>query len=355
MKKIKFICALLPLFLLQGCFDSRDVKDVAIVMGMGVEAGKNETYNTITQVVLPGGLSKDGGGDTFENYSGEGEHIGECIEKATLSCEKYMYLSHATALVIDEKIAKNGIYEILDYFMRDNELRSNLAIAVSGNINKVMNTESKLLKVPLSGVASLKRRFRETSLGISPTVFDFVSDMLKKDCATIVPIISENGVSGSAVFKNGKMIEKISNTEARGILWLLNKMENAIITVSLDGATFDIKIKSANAKIKPVYENEIIKAEIKCKASLLRDDKGVLNAFGTKRAEEQISAQIKSEILAAFDKMQIIDADVYGFSDMVYKKNAKNWSENIFQKIKLDIAVDSEIDEVGNILRSAGR
>lgn len=365
MKIIKLICALLPFFLLQGCFDSRDVKDVAIVMGIGVETGEEKTYKTSVQVIVPTGVSKDGTGDTFENYSGDGMHIGECIENATAKCEKYMYMSHATSLLISDEIATAGIYEMLDYFMRDNELRSSLNIAVAeGSVNEIMNTESKLLKVPLSAVATLERRFKETALGQYTTVYDMISDILKKDCATLVPVISsknnESIISGSGVFKNGKMISKISNQEARGALWLLNKIKNTIITIEHDGATLDIKVKNAKAKIKPNYNNEeiIINAQVKCDVKLLRDDKGVLNAYGTEAVKEFINSQIKSETLAVFDKMQSINADVYGFSEMVYKESPQKWqmyseSGELFQKVKLDLVVETVIEDEGSILKSA--
>lgn len=366
MKKIKFLCALLPFFLLCGCFDSRDVKNVAIVMGIGVDRGKEEKYKTLTQIIIPKGLSKDGGGSTFENYSGEGEHLGECIESTTLKCGKFMYLSHATALLVSEEVAKDGIYEILDYFMRDNELRSNLLVAVAeGDTEEIMKNESKLMQVPLSGIASLDRRFGETSLGQVPTIFGFVSDMLKKDCATLVPVISnekkESIVVGSAIFKNGKMSGKISNSEARGVLWLLNKIENAIMTVKFEGNSFDVKIKRANTKIKPIYNNEetVFEVSIKCEVSLLRDDKGVVNAYGSEQVKNKITDTIKSEIMTVFKKMQQMNMDVYGLENMVYLHNPKKWQEiklredNFLDGVFLNISADCKIEEVGNILRSA--
>jgi len=363
MKKIKFLCSLLPLFLLTGCFDSRDVKNVAIVMGMGVDLSDDNKYKTVTQVIIPKGLSKEGGGDTFENFEGKGNHLGECIENTTLKCGKYMYLSHATALIVSEKVAREGIYEILDFFMRDNELRSNLLLAVSeSGVEEIMKDEGELVKVPLSSVATLGRRLGETSLGQVPNIFGFVSDMIKKNSATLVPVINadkkESTVSGSAIFKKGKMVGKISNTEARGVLWLMNKIENAIMTIDYDGNSFDIKVKKAKSEIQPIYNEGIfINANVKCSISLLRDNNGVVNVYGIKKVSEKINETIKSEITAALDVMKKYNCDVYGFENIVYKDNPEKWKsidkETFFRDVTVNIDVKTEVEEVGSILKSA--
>ena len=359
MKKLKFICSMLPLFFLCGCFDGHDVKDVAIVMGIGVTGGEDTFYETVTQTVVPKGLSKDGGGDTFENFLGKGAHFGECMENTALKCGKFMHLSHATSLLIDEDIAKSGVYEILDYFMRDNQLRSNLTVAVAqGGIKDIMETESGLLQVPLSSVASLERRFRETSLGDAPRVFDFVSDMMKKDYATMVPIVSiEDGavtVSGSAVFINGRMIGKLSNTEARGVLWICNKVENGTMTIQFGETSLDVKIIDAKTKIKPIYNEGItFNAEIKCQFGLLRDNYDIVNAYGYEKLKQRINDTVKSEITASFKRLQDMGADVYGLADMLYRKMPEVTDD--FKNIKINVKVYCEIKESGGILQSADR
>lgn len=350
MKKIKFLCALLTVLILTGCYDSRDVKNVAIVMGVAVDKNRMGNYKTNTQVVLPGGLSKEGEGETFENYSGEGEYLAKCMENTALKCGKYMYLAHATSLLIGEGVAENGIEEILDYFIRDNELRANMSVAVAkGDIDKIMNTESKILKVPLSAIASLDRRMSETAVGKSVTLFDIASDMKKTNRASLIPIISaeeeKTVVDGSAVFKNGKMIGKISNEEARGIFWLFSETENATLTVEADKNTADVKIKKREAEIKSIQEDMVFIVEISCDVSVLRD-----NGFlGAEKIKVAVGDKIKNEIFESFEKMKVLDADVYGFEDMFYKKYPeilKNQNgESVLKNARLKISVNTKIKD----------
>lgn len=358
MKKIKLITALLPIVLLCGCFGGRDINDIAIVMGIGIDSGEEHYYKSVVQTVVPKALD-GGGGESFANFEGNGGNIGQCLDDAALKCGKYMHLSHTSALVIGEKIAENGIYEILDYFMRNKEFRSTITLAVSQeNTEKVMTTENRLVPVPVSGVVNMGRRFRETSMGDATNVFEFVSDMMKKNCCSLVPIVKSDGentvVSQSGVFKNGKMVAKISNQEARGVLWLKNKIEKAVMTVSFGEETIDVKIEKAETKLKPHVKGSIYYvADIKTEVSLLRDNNGVINAYGEENVRLKISETIKSEIMASFRKMQEIGCDVYGFGDMIYKKHPEIWNEQLFEKLDININAETKIRDAGSILKSA--
>lgn len=361
MKKFKIIFALLPVLLLCGCFGGRDINDIAIVMGIGIDSGEEHYYKSVVQTVVPKAL--DGGGDSFANFEGSGANIGQCLDDAALKCGKYMHLSHTSALVIGEKIAEKGIYEILDYFMRNKEFRSTITLAVSQeNTEKVMTTENRLVAVPVSGVVNMGRRFRETSMGDATNVFEFVSDMMKKNCASLVPIVKSDGdntiVSQSAVFKNGKMVAKISNQEARGVLWLKNKIEKAVMTVSFGEESIDVKIEKAGTKLKPYIKDSIYYvADIKTEVSLLRDNHGVIGAYGEENVSLKISEAIKSEIKASLGKMQEIGCDVYGFGDKIYRKSPQrfqeiNWEE-VFKTLDVQVNVKTQIRDAGSILKSA--
>lgn len=362
MKKIKLLGVLVLIFALSGCRGSHDIKDVAIVMGMGISKGGGQ-YETTAQVVLPSGLSKNGEGDSFENYSGEGESLAKSIVNASSKCEKYMYMSHTTSLLISEEYAREGIYEALDYFMRSPSLSGNVSVAVAqGDINEVLKTETKLLKVPVSSVASLSRRLRETAFGKNITVSDFAEIAFGKSSACLVPLISaengENTIEGSAVFKNGKMTEKISNKEVTGVLWLSGKTKNAVMAVPFEGKSFDIKIK--NVKTKLNFEKNMVTANIKCGINVLRDNSGILPEVGKEKAAEIINQEIKRMIITSFDKMKKINADVYGFSEMIYKKDREKWlllssDGDVLQKITLDVKINTKIEDEGNILNSGGK
>ena len=346
MKKIILCFMLSAILLLCGCFGAVDINDTAIVMGVGFDSGEGEYYKSIVQTVVPKALS-DGGGKTYSNFEGEGKSIGESILNASLKCGKYMNMSHTSALLINEKIAEKGVNEILDYFMRDKEFHSTITVAVSEeSAEKILECESKIEKVPASNIISLGRRFRENSVGEEINVFDFVSKSLQKNSATMVPIVKSAGddisVSGSAVFKDGKMVMKISCAEARGVLWLKNKIEKADITSEMEGATFDVRIEKSNTKLTLSKDEKIhITADIDTDISIKRDDKGVLNAWGEEKVLARVSETIKSEILESLKKLQETELDVYGFQEKISRKYPDE--KQTFRDLKVYINVKSKL------------
>ena len=346
MKKCVLCLMLALIILLCGCFGGSDINDTAIVMGVGFDSGDGEYYKSTVQTVVPAALS-GGGGETYSNFEGEGKSIGGSILNASLKCGKYMNMSHTSALVINEKLAEKGVNDILDYFMRDKEFHSTITVAVSEeSAERILQCESKIEKVPSSNIISLGRRFRENSLGEEISVFDFLSKSLEKNSAVMVPIVKSAGddisVSGSAVFKDGKMTAKISTAEARGVLWLKNKIEKADITVEAEGATLDVRIENSRTKLKLLNNDEIyFTADIDADVSLKRDNKGVLNAWGEEKVCSKINEMIKSEILASLNKMQEMELDVYGFGEKISKKYPDK--NKAFKDIKVYVNVKSKL------------
>ena len=138
------------------------------------------------------------------------------------------------------------------------QVRTAFSVRIPSRVRSFLKTETKLLKVPVSSVASLSRRLRETAFGKNITVSDFAEIAFGKSSACLVPLISaengENTIEGSAVFKNGKMTEKISNKEATGVLWLSGKTKNAVMAVPFEGKSFDIKIKNPTNRLIGLWD-----------------------------------------------------------------------------------------------------
>ncbi len=348
MKKVTLCIMVFLVLPLCGCFGAEDINDTAIVMGVGFDSGEGEYYKSIVQTVVPGALS-DGGGKTYSNFEGDGKSIGESILNSSLKCGKYMNMSHTSALLINEKIAEKGVNEIFDYFMRDKEFHSTITVAVSEeSAGKILDCESKIEKVPASNIISLGRRFRENPVGEEINVFDFVSKSLEKNSAIMVPIVKSAGddisVSANAVFKDGKMVAKISNNEARGILWLKNKIEKADITAQMEGATFDVRIEKSRTKLTLSEDEEIyFTADIDTDVSIKRDDKGVLNAWGEEKVLAKISDTIKSEILTSLHKMQEMGLDVYSFEEKISRKYPDKTNNETFKNLKVYVNVNSKL------------
>jgi spore germination protein KC len=153
MKKI--IILLLP-FLLTGCWNYRELNDMAIASAIAIKR-ENDKFVVSVQIMnskkgSSSGSSSTGGDSTpISVLTAEGETIHEAIRNISLISPRQVYIGHMDLLVLDEKIAYNGINEIIDFFMRDPESRKQFKVIISKN-----NDPGELIKIltPLENIPS---------------------------------------------------------------------------------------------------------------------------------------------------------------------------------------------------------
>ena len=135
MKKLLII--LITLTFLTGCYNYRELNDLAIVTAVSISKEK-DNYNIAVQVVNP---KKDQDTSSsnepdFIVYKSKGETLQAAFESLVKESPKRMYKTQMQILIIDEKMAKNNIKEVFEYLARNPEIRNefNVLIGKSDNI-----------------------------------------------------------------------------------------------------------------------------------------------------------------------------------------------------------------------------
>lgn len=119
------------LFLTTGCWNRRELNELAIATGMAIDITDDDQYLVTVQIVNPGEVaSKQAKGTqasvtTFEAKAGS---ISEAIRKMTTNAPRKIYLSHLRILVLSEELAKHGIGKSLEFLSRDHEMRTDFYI-----------------------------------------------------------------------------------------------------------------------------------------------------------------------------------------------------------------------------------
>jgi spore germination protein KC len=74
----------------------------------------------------------------------------EGLRKITTKSPRKIYLSHLRMLVISESMAEEGIAEVLDFFARDHEVRTDYFVVVAKNTkaSSVLNVLTTIEKIP---------------------------------------------------------------------------------------------------------------------------------------------------------------------------------------------------------------
>lgn len=136
MKRLKIIPAILIILLLSGCMGS-EPNDIAYVVALGFDAADNDNYKITIQFAKPtqisGGASEEGGKgeEIVENVVVEAPNIYSAVNLANNIVSKKFSLSHAKLMVFSEDVAKKGLRDLMETFIRSYEMRPDMYLAVA--------------------------------------------------------------------------------------------------------------------------------------------------------------------------------------------------------------------------------
>lgn len=365
---------------LTSCRSARELNQIAIVMGIGVDKGKmpNEVETTVqvAKVSSSRGSAKNssnkGGEIGYLNLKESGQSISEAVKSINRRLNRQLLFSHNQVVVFGEGAASDGIEKYIDFFLRHRETRLLVWILVSKQPpSEILEMEPIIEGTSATNIGELVKNEEEVSQVPAVNLKDFANRLVSKTTAPIAPIIEQSSKDGkklaylseTAVFKKDKMIGTLNKKETRGLLWCINKVQNGIVVVNTENGKENVNISVTHAvsKITPKMEGDEphIKIDIKEEGDLQEqtssEDMSNPKAFGKLEIEE--SDVIKREVLAALKKSRELNADIFGFGDIIYKHYPKKWNklegewDKVFKNIHVDINVDARLRRTGRITK----
>ena len=149
--KIIFI---LLIFLFTGCYNYRELNNLAITSAVGIDK-KDGKYYVTTQVINTQKMGSDstsiGSQSKFVLYETSGDTLQEELRQIVLESPKRIYANHLQLIIVGEEVAKEGVSQIFDFFMRNPESRKQYQMIIARD-----TTANNILKVltPLETLSS---------------------------------------------------------------------------------------------------------------------------------------------------------------------------------------------------------
>jgi spore germination protein KA len=366
-------------FLLTGCWDMEEINYRAIVAGVGLDLVQDENnenkYIMTVQVVKPNMVAeKSGGGDSGDAVwvlSAEGKTVHDAARNMVRYSGRNLFWSHSLVIVIGEDLARNGVEPILDFFDRtaENRLRTWFLIAKNQQAKQIMNSKSNLETLSSVELASMLKVRERTSFAAAIYLRDFlyfIYQSSRSPVASAVETYTDNQdnealfITGSAAFKNDKLVDFYDEIATRGILWVVGDVKGGIITIDWEDYKDVISTEIINTKnkinIKITNNKELevnVIVENECKVSEIEQQLDLTGDSAVKKIEQAVSDEIKKEILSAIKKAQEQQLDVFGIGEEVkrqhpnyWKGNEQNWDQ-IFSQLEFTLNVDTKIKRFG--------
>lgn len=357
----KFVLIIITLFILlisSGCYNYKEINDMAIVSSIGIDKdNKNDKYIVSAQI-MNSKESEDSEDSQITVYTKEGDTIHEALRNITLKSPRKLYGNHLSKIVLSEEVAKEGIDNILDIFNRITEVRNEFIITIvkedkASDVLKVLTTTES---IPAEYVKlSLKIADKTSGLTYATKLDEFISLYLKKGIDPVVPVlkidkkekkgttinnitttnpISKIVIEDLAVTNKGKLETYLKNEEVIGYNFLRNQIQKMIIPVKCDDENnyasiliLKNKTKSNAAKKDNKYiinfniNSEAIITEYNCKKDLT-DEKVI------KELEKDTKKKIKRYIKKSLNKQKETKGKFLGLERIIYLDYPKYKNED---------------------------
>lgn len=383
--KRKLTAALLLLFatmLLAGCSGRIDINELAIVTAVGLDKGNQpNTVKVTAQIVRPAstrgqtGATSEGATESIYSISAEGKTIFEAIRNLARFSSRRVFWAHCYIIVINEDLAKSGITDIIDFFSRNHELRMRSWVVVTPDkASELVTTITGLEIVPGDALDRLFRfnrivaeaprtnmmRLQESFYSKSSQSVLAKMKLNKREISNKKPDKSETinqiELSGAAVFKQEKMLGWLSPGETRGLMFFVEKVESAIVTLPCPDQPdrqLSIEMKKQKFTVTPTYRNGNVKFAVKLTTTDELAESGCTMDLSEMREEleKELADKLQSELESVIKKAQkIYKIDFLKLGETFNNRYPAEWKdlqkdwEAEFVKAKVSVKVDAHIN-----------
>lgn len=368
-KKFYYFFIIVLVIFLVGCWDYEEINDTTMIEGFFIDK-ENNTYKLYIEAITSDPDSKKISSNIVETKSNT-VFLG--VRKFVEKYGKVAYWSHAKVMMVDSSYAKEGIIELLDYTVRDAEFRSDIEIVISDDIdgNDFLNLK-EINKTTFSLIDDIIHNQNKTGTFITTDVWNFVDLITQKGIEPIAPLLhinkgdctsdkSELMVNGVAVFKDFKMVGKLSGEEAIYLLFINDKIKNYPLPIpnfkqSTDSEPIPISLEILKSKTKviPSNDNDDLCVNINIECDVAIAELGTEEDYITDRKvlEKYVSNYIEENIKKLIYKLQNeYKSDIFGFGVSFKKNKPKIWKtvENSwdyeFTQLKVNVKTDVNIIE----------
>lgn len=366
------ICVLLSLILsitLSGCAGKREINELALVMAVGLDKGKDGKVEVSVQIARPAdsrgqtGAPAGNTGDPIWSAKASGDTIFEAIRNLSAFSTRRVFWAHNFIVVINEELAREGISEIIDFFTRNPELRMRTWVVVTPN--KASNILSTMTGLEVISGEALDKLFRYTSIStLAPRtqMIDFQAAYLSESTEPVLARVKliERGVSnkkpgqegsikqielaGAGVFKGDKLIGILNQKETRGLLPFIEKIESGVMAVSCPNEPEDmvsLELKDYKFKVTPSLKNNQPRFHIRFDGIYSMVEAGcplsLEDVAQMQKLEKQVQNELKGNFNSIISKAQIeYKADILELGKVFHNRYPSEWKQSIKERWEED-------------------
>ncbi|UKJ43582.1 Ger(x)C family spore germination protein [Lysinibacillus sp. ACHW1.5] len=373
------------LLLLGGCWNKRELNELAIVTAVGVDKS-DEQFEISVQIVNPSQVASNKASGIqvpVFTYHAKGKSLFDAIRKLTALTPRKPYYAHAQIIIIGEEMAEEGMNSILDLFQRDPEGRSDFNFIVShdSTAQEILSVLTPLEDVPASKMfKSLK--VSEAVWGTTESVIldDLIQSLGSIDHSAVLPSIHIYGdadagdfssniekmdspaqlkYGGLAIFKNYKLIGYLTEQESRDYNFLNNNIKSTFEIIACpEEGKISTEIINSSTKMTGHFQNDVpsisIKLDIEQNVAEISCPLDLTKSKTIDALNKETSRQIKERLERTLQTIQqTYQADLLKFSNVLHREDYQAWNRikknwlTLYPDLEVQIEVDVHTKGIG--------
>lgn len=371
--------------LVTGCWDRKEIEDRGYVLGLGIDhvispepkglydldqtpqaAGQRKYKLTVEMPKFnKSETSKEvTKGQSHLIWAGEGESMFAITRMISTKTYFSPFFEDLQILIFSESVAREGVGDILDFFLRDSEMRRLTKVFVTpGRAEDILKAKLQVEEVNSTFISKLTSNTAKAPYFAGKAELGQLAQAIRAKSSFIVPIVvvedKEVRLLKGAIFnKDHKMVGEMSELEILGGKILRKTLKEGIVVVPNPAdtqhlATFEIYEKKI--KVDSYVQDDqiffIVKAiVIGNLGENMVPNQDALDPVFTKALEKEIAVEVTRSIKDAFTKQQQLKADVTELGGLVHRQHPDywekvqdRWDEEVFPMAQLDVDVTAQI------------
>jgi spore germination protein KC len=369
------ILILTNLLCFTGCWNYREIDQLAIIAGVAVDKGNAGGY-----LITPEIVEISTGRETnivSKTISIEGKTIFDATRNLISILGKKAFLSHAKVIILSKEVASESVSNIIDWFFRDAETRGDINILISEaeTAREIFEGESISQKIKSFNMDDILINQRNLSKTPVKSILHFNIESKTSGASAILPAVHLQQIDGktvpqilgTAIIKNGKLVGFLNGEETQVLLFIRNEIKGGVLVEKVQNKALDmhasLEIFKSKTKVTPVVGDKQIEINLDVNTRVAIDEidgkENYIDEEGRTKLEQSAANSLKEKIEALIKKVQLeYSADIFEFGTKLQADDLKTWNyvsgnwEQIFKDLKVNVQTKVHIRNSSVISKS---
>lgn len=360
-KKTHRLCAfalcLAMTLCLPGCAAADELEDLGVVAGAALDCDESGGVMLTVEVV---GVSSNEGEGAAEAavFTATGESLAAANEKLVTLAGHQLYWAHAALFIISRSVARQGIGELLQYIMRNGEIRIAIPIylADTPTARELFDTKQPAYAIQSFGLRDKMNAAMRDSLCVDAPAYRLYDSLCSPSRCGVIPIVAPSDgdgeallqPNGSGILRDFRLAGELDEAETACYIMSRDQFKSGLLT---DG-DFSYEVRRCKTELRARRDGDRIEFtyDVRLELNLAHS-----NRQADKREQIQI---VQNDLRAAFQKLfrayySRTDADFLELANAYRRQDAAGFQQledpdrDVKERAVIDVRPEIEIRSFG--------